>query len=192
MVYFTSDLHFDHANIIRYDNRPFKDVNEMNTDLIRRWNARVKEDDTVYILGDFSWSGPQKTEEILKQLTGKKILVKGNHDNRWYRPGLRKYFEDVCNRLEIPISGCNYPCTLSHSPVFFHTHQHRGAVMLYGHVHNSAEHNMVESFRKTIEQLEAHPCYMFNVGCMHWDYAPVTLEEMMATYQPSMLDVKEE
>ena len=53
-VYFTSDLHFGHKNIIRYDHRPFSSVQEMDAELIRRWNNKVKDEDLVYILGDVS------------------------------------------------------------------------------------------------------------------------------------------
>ena len=53
MNYYISDLHIGHENILRFDNRPFADVNEMNNKLIENWNARVCSDDTVYILGDF-------------------------------------------------------------------------------------------------------------------------------------------
>ena len=55
MVFVTSDLHFGHKNIIKYENRPFKDVEEMDQKLIENWNNKVGKDDTVYILGDFSW-----------------------------------------------------------------------------------------------------------------------------------------
>lgn len=51
--FYISDLHIGHENILRFDNRPFADVNEMNNKLIENWNARVRSDDTVYILGDF-------------------------------------------------------------------------------------------------------------------------------------------
>lgn len=52
MNYYISDLHIGHANAIKFDNRPFADVNEMNNAIIENWNSRVKSNDTVYILGD--------------------------------------------------------------------------------------------------------------------------------------------
>ena len=75
MIYFTSDLHFGHKNIIRFDNRPFTSVEEMDKVLIERWNNKVTDEDTVYILGDISWYDDQKTYEIFSQLRGRKILM---------------------------------------------------------------------------------------------------------------------
>lgn len=63
-VFFTSDLHFGHKNIIRFDNRPFFSVEEMDKTLIENWNRKVSADDTVYVLGDISWYNDEKTTEI--------------------------------------------------------------------------------------------------------------------------------
>ena len=60
-IFFTSDLHFGHKNIIRFDNRPFSTVEEMDEALIRNWNAKVSDEDTVYVLGDISWYNDAKT-----------------------------------------------------------------------------------------------------------------------------------
>ena len=79
-VFFTSDLHLGHANVIRYDNRPFSSVEEMNEELIKRWNAKVGKGDVVYVLGDFIWHTDKKPEDILWALNGMKILIRGNHD----------------------------------------------------------------------------------------------------------------
>ena len=79
-VFFTSDLHFFHKNIIRFDNRPFTSVEEMNETLIRNWNRKVKKDDLVYILGDISWGNDEETCAIFARLNGRKVLIKGNHD----------------------------------------------------------------------------------------------------------------
>lgn len=79
-TFFTSDHHFFHKNIIKLCDRPFKDLDEMHTALINNWNEVVHEDDTVYVVGDFSFGRANKTREILKRLKGDKILVIGNHD----------------------------------------------------------------------------------------------------------------
>lgn len=84
-VYVISDLHLDHANIIRYCARPFSfsDVNEMNQVLVRNWNITVKSDDTVYFLGDMSFGrGSRPAEYWLKQLNGNIIFIKGGHDRK--------------------------------------------------------------------------------------------------------------
>lgn len=81
MIFYTSDLHFGHDNVIRFDKRPFADVEEMDQYIITRWNERVSEDDTVYILGDICHRNSRDSSWYLKQLKGHKILILGNHDN---------------------------------------------------------------------------------------------------------------
>ena len=78
-IFFTSDLHFGHENVIRFDNRPFETVEEMNAELVRRWNAKVSNGDLVYVLGDMIWkSNHGEAEKLIKSLNGQIILIKGN------------------------------------------------------------------------------------------------------------------
>jgi len=78
-IFFTSDTHFGHKNILKYCNRPFVNVEEMDEVMIERWNGRIGKNDSVYHLGDFSFSSNPKT--YFERLNGKKILIIGNHDN---------------------------------------------------------------------------------------------------------------
>ena len=78
--FFTADTHFGHANIIRYVNRPFNNVNLHDKTLIDNWNMVVEPGDRVYHLGDFGFGPPFSLINILKQLNGEKFLIKGNHD----------------------------------------------------------------------------------------------------------------
>ena len=82
MIDYTSDNHIGHFNAIHLCNRPYKTIEEMNTDIIKKWNAKVKPEDDVYILGDmfFKYTDIQQVKDILKTLNGKKHLIKGNHD----------------------------------------------------------------------------------------------------------------
>ena len=80
MIYFISDTHFHHHNIINYCNRPFKDVNEMNKIIINNWNNIVTENDTVYHLGDFCLFSDEEIKNIFNKLNGNKILIRGNHE----------------------------------------------------------------------------------------------------------------
>ena len=95
MKYYISDCHFGHLNVLRFDKRPFKNIDENDSELIRRWNERVTDEDDVYILGDFSWCGPTRTTHILQQLKGRKHLIRGNHDSRF----LNREFSDRCRVL---------------------------------------------------------------------------------------------
>lgn len=98
MNYFTSDLHLGHRNIIRLCNRPFATIEEMDETLIRNWNAKVTNGDTVYILGDLLFRNEKPAEEYLKQLKGKKHPIIGNHDRDWVKKcNLEDFFESVNN-----------------------------------------------------------------------------------------------
>lgn len=80
-IFFIGDLHFGHENVIKFDNRPYKTVDEMNEDLIRRWNNKVSPGDIVYVLGDLIWKTYNKSAaDLIKRLNGQIILIKGNHD----------------------------------------------------------------------------------------------------------------
>jgi len=82
MIWFTADHHFNHANIIKYCNRPFSSVDEMNNELVRRWNEVIKPDDTVYHLGDFTLEGVETFYKFFMQLNGKILIIPGGHDYR--------------------------------------------------------------------------------------------------------------
>ncbi len=96
MIYLISDTHFNHKNIIGYENRPFDSVEEMNQQLIANWNKMISNKDTIYHLGDFASGNYDEVKTIADQLNGYKILIKGNHDRNhskswWHRIG----FDDV-------------------------------------------------------------------------------------------------
>ena len=83
-VFVISDTHFYHKNIIRYCNRPFESIEEMNAALIKNWNDTVNYDDIVIFCGDFCFCRTAEKKEvttaITEQLNGHKVIVKGNHD----------------------------------------------------------------------------------------------------------------
>ena len=176
-IYFTSDLHFGHKNIIRFDNRPFNTVEEMDRALIKRWNAKVHDDDLVYVLGDISWYDDEKTAEILSSLKGRKILIKGNHDRIPVHGKVKRFFEEITDYKEITLEG-NRHIILCHYPIVFFNRHHYGSYMFYGHVHNSHEWQMTESYKRELEELDIK-CNMFNVGTMVRNYEPVTFEEIV-------------
>lgn len=131
MVYFISDPHFGHKAILRYENRPFDTVEQMDEEMITRWNMQIKKEDTVFMLGDFSLYSRKKTEEITRRLRGKKILILGNHDTRspsWYRS---------CGFFEVSAFPIIYEgeWILSHKPLPIN--EHMPYYNLYGHVHSN-------------------------------------------------------
>jgi calcineurin-like phosphoesterase family protein len=182
MIFYISDLHFGHSNIIRYDNRNFSTVTQMDEALINNWNSVVTKEDTVYILGDITWyNDDQKNIEILKRLNGHKKLVKGNHDKPILR--VRKCFDEIFDYGTEFYDGKEF-VVLSHYPIAFWNHQFHNSVHLYGHVHNSHQWNMMESWMNEARQLQAVPMRAYNVGCMmpYMNYTPKTLSQIIDGY----------
>lgn len=106
-IFFTGDLHFGHANVIAFDNRPFKTVEEMDAELIRRWNNKVGKGDLTYVLGDMIWKARNDDAlELIKSLNGQIILIKGNHDRFLHNAKAKtalagiKDYDDICVSLE--------------------------------------------------------------------------------------------
>lgn len=142
-LYFTSDLHFAHSNIIEHCNRPFRDVNEMNTALIINWNNTISKNDIVFILGDFCWKMGNKAEEFAKQLNGRKILILGNHDLGKIPSSFEKVVDGFLNMKVNDPDGTDgretgtQRLTLCHYPMLSWYQSHRGAWQLFGHWHNT-------------------------------------------------------
>lgn len=138
-TWFSSDQHYSHKNIIKYSNRPFADVEEMNYELIKRWNKCVKPDDTIYHLGDFAFCNIEKIESILSQLNGTKHLINGNHDKQIKQNRSRLidggFVKSVKDYDEIYING--QFIVLFHYGCRVWSRSHHGAFMLYGHSHSS-------------------------------------------------------
>ena len=167
MIYYTSDLHFGHANIIRFCNRPFADVKAMDDALIAAWNERVTNSDKVYIVGDLMFRAEQPPETYLDKLKGKKYLIIGNHDKSWMnKVKLDKYFESV-ERIMVFANGRN-KVTLCHYPMMCF----EGAYLIYGHIHNNKTDNYWPLLRTMDNAL--------NAGVEVNNYQPVTFDELIA------------
>lgn len=180
-IFYIADWHYDHANVIHFDNRPFNTVEEMNAQLVENWNNTVTDDDIVYVLGDMFWCGVQKATPIMNSLHGTKVLVQGNHDSCRCKEFM-KLFADYVPYLEI-VDGCNN-VVLCHYPMPCFKNHYWNWVHLYGHVHNSFEANMMEKDKDLMITLYGKKCQMFNVGCMMpWmNYTPKTLADIMSGY----------
>ncbi len=191
---YIADLHFYHDNLNRrMDMRGFSGYEEMNAHMISRWNEYVTKKDEVYILGDFSISRGRATNEILRQLNGKKYLIEGNHDKYLKDKEFdRSLFGWIRPYAEIRDAGRRV--ILSHYPVFCYNGQYRTtpegapvAYMLYGHVHNTHDERLVNEFIRITEntmvtskgRTQEHPipCNMINCFCMFSDYIPLTLND---------------
>lgn len=87
----TSDFHFGHHNVLKYDSRPFNTIEEMNETIVENWNKVVKKNHIVYLLGDISFLNKRLTFEYLNRLRGQIVLVRGNHDNIFNLSTIKKY-----------------------------------------------------------------------------------------------------
>ena len=133
-TWFISDSHFFHNNIIKYCNRPFKSVEEMNMKMIESWNSVVKKNDIVWHLGDFALGPNQKKTipELVSKLNGRINLVLGNHDHNAVKFYYDAGFHRVYDRKVI----INDFVILSHAPLMFNN-ENCPFFNIYGHVHDS-------------------------------------------------------
>lgn len=181
-IFYTSDLHLGNSNIIGYENRPWKTVEEMDAGLIDNWNQVVGGNDEVYVLGDFCFKGVSKAIQHLENLNGTIHLIRGNHDsfmgqqtfelyvarqlNAWCHSG--KCVPHILNEgwYKRIVDG-EHEVVLSHFPILHWDGQDdRHSLHLYGHMHS----------RPGVQ----HPHHAaFNVGVDVNDYRPVTLEELL-------------
>lgn len=133
--YFTSDTHYGHANIIKYSSRQFASVSEMNDAIVKNINDKVRENDTLYHLGDFAMGGQQNVFEFRSRIKCKNVvLILGNHDNRKVvnTPGL---FSRVYDLYEY--KGGNRSIVLCHYAMKVWNKAHHGYFHLYGHSHGT-------------------------------------------------------
>ena len=125
MKYYISDLHLFHNRILEKFNRPFSSVEEMHEVIINNWKNKVKDDDTVYILGDVGMYHAREIGNILNNLPGRKILVTGNHDfKNIHSSSYKKTFAKITSYLEIKDNGRNV--VLFHYPIEDWNGKYRG------------------------------------------------------------------
>ena len=176
-VFFTSDLHFRHGNIIKYCNRPFETVQEQTEKLIENWNKTVPDTATVFILGDFAFASKNQWRGILNQLTGKKYLILGNHDRPNDIP--EEMFEGICDIAQISVKisdGYWETFILSHRPKACWEGSDNGVKHLFGHVHSGPKCEETNDI-KIIKMLEFLP--MLDVGVDNNDYKPISVIEVL-------------
>ncbi len=138
MEYFSSDWHLGHKNILQYDNRPFKTIEEHDAKILENYNSVVGENDTFYFLGDFALGHFKNAENILRQMNGKKFFILGNHDEKPMQRMYRNYGTVLGNLYEIEpheqkIVICHYSMRVWRG-------NHKGNWHLFGHSHGSLDH----------------------------------------------------
>ena len=173
MNLYISDLHFGHKNVIVYDHRSFVDVDEMDHVLIELWNARVCNDDHVYIVGDLCYKNDHPEQWYLRQLKGRKHLVIGNHDSRLLKnEEAMAYFESVEPLMRI--TDGDKDIVLCHYPLACWNGEEHGSWHIYGHIHGKGrmERYAVAEYMRGKERA-------LNAGCMINNYTPASLNELI-------------
>lgn len=176
MYYYTSDLHLGHENVISMCKRPFATVEEMDEVLINNWNSVVRNEDTVFILGDLIYKNARPPEYYLERLNGKKYLILGNHD-KWFRKNksrYEKYFENTDGYQYIELSDQGRRVILFHYPMLEWNAYYRGAYHIYGHVHNDFRLDDIKRRLVINETRMLNACTDLN------NFYPVTLEQLIA------------
>lgn len=167
-TYLISDTHFNHKNIIKYCNRPFNDIMEMNKTIINNWNKIVSPDDIVYHLGDFFLGSKYDLEDIVSKLNGKIYLIRGNHDRLTV-----KFYEDagIIVLKNAPIILDEYHVILSHRPLP-DTMIKNGFINIHGHIH---EKKLEDIYDNTLYSKDKH----LNVSIDVTNYEPLLLEKVL-------------
>lgn len=187
-IYFTSDMHFGHRNVIKFCERPFENEKEMGEELIKRWNERVTGNDFVFNLGDTFWFNDRHSvKKVVSKLKGHKHFLLGNHckSNQY----------ELCKDMDLQVHSDItvlqvriqpddprfvgrkhfYEIVLSHYPLLCYSHSQNGAYNFFGHIHSRKGTPMTE-FGKPL--VLPHNQYM-DVGVDRHDYAPVSLLEVL-------------
>jgi len=180
-IFFTSDTHFNHSNIISFCNRPFRDAVEMNETLIRNWNNVVSPDDIVFHLGDFASGGKEAWINILDQLNGHIYLVIGNHDHKKIRQGLGERFEFINMQMRIKVN--KQLIYLNHYPYLCFDGGFKNIWQLFGHVHTRTNNTGGDAPR--LQYL--YPT-QYDVGVDNNNYTPISFEQVRTIIQRQIDD----
>lgn len=161
MHWYSADLHLNHEAIIRFCGRPFRDVAEMDSRICDTICNRVNRDDDLWIIGDFAFASTEarsKIEARFQALPGRKHLVVGNHDRKWSRALPWGSVQDIAT-----VRDGDTTFVLCHYPMITWGGARRGAVQLFGHVHNNWKGS----------------ANSVNVGVDVWDFAPVQQRDIL-------------
>ena len=176
MIYFISDTHFNHENVIKYCNRPFANKEEMNEALISNWNSIVTNKDIVYHLGDVALTNESEMKDIISKLNGKKYLIRGNHDKKsvlFYENAGFIVLKDA------PIKIDKYNLILSHYPIP-DTMIPKGYINIHGHIHNNKlNEDLDRSGTLEYPKEKYDPKKHINISCDVIDFTPVSIDYIL-------------
>lgn len=166
-VFFISDTHFWHKNIISICDRPFKDIQEMTEVMIENWNNVVSESAHVFHLGDFALGGSEAWRNVASRLNGQIHLIMGNHDYQNARAIPEDLFASIHDQFQIQIIEDGQFITMNHYPLLTWGGVERGVWNVYGHYHTKPGHDLVG---KKPQQ--------YDVGVDSNNYTPISYAEL--------------
>jgi len=194
-VWFTSDFHLFHNNVVNHDNRPFRnekgepDVDAMHEAIIANWNKVVGKNDVVFYLGDLCFANIKKAQPIMSRLNGIIHFITGNHDDYEDIVKLGR-FVSINDYVDLNISGVKNLNTelknkkgevrefadlhfcLMHYPIHSWNRRHHGSVMVHGHCHGNLHHDEEDNYY-------ANGKKAIDVGCNIHDYTPISYLEII-------------
>lgn len=185
-IFFTSDPHFGHEWIRKFNNRPFASVEEMDSKLITNWNNTVPTDGLTFVLGDIGSTNEARIIQIFEQLNGEKILIRGNHDDDYNDTTLKLIFSEIHDLLYIRVldkvlSEYNY-MVLCHYPLIDWQNSFEGVWQLFGHIHT--RHNVPEfnAVQKKLFDTQ------YDVGVDNNNFTPISFHKLKEIIVAQKLD----
>lgn len=167
-IWFWSDLHFGHNNIIKFSDRPYVDIYDMDEKLIYNFNQKVKVNDISIWVGDVSFKSSQESKRIMHRLNGYKILIVGNHDFEKKKGVKAMAFDEV--HLVYNLQFNDTVVAFTHYPM---DNLPLGWFNVHGHVHKNGHHAD-----------EVNMPTHYNVNCEFLDYKPINMEQLIARINP--------
>lgn len=165
MIYFISDTHFSHTNIIKYCNRPFNNIDEMNNTIIDNWNKVVNDNDIVYHLGDFALYN-NEIKDLVSRLNGKIYLLRGNHDRKTVTFYNNAGLEVIPTQTKLD----EYKLILSHRPLM-DSQIPEDYINIHGHIHNKL---IQDELDESIYSKDKH----INVSVDVIDFKPISINKL--------------
>lgn len=175
MIYYISDTHFKDQKIFDKCSRPFASLDEMEKTVVEKWNKKVKNGDTVYVLGDIGKDDDPSTILIFSRLNGLKHLLVGNHDHEMLEEIKKSGMFESVKFIDL-IEDSGFKVCLCHYPLMDWMEFNRSGLLVYGHIHNKTEKNG-PAYKQIKDYYKNLPAY--NCGVDVIDFEPKTLEELI-------------
>jgi len=177
-IFFISDFHIGHKNVIKFDGRPFDNVDEMHVELLKRWNDIITDNDIVYYLGDLAFCRDETTKWFIYSLKGKINYILGNHDrmkdivkfgrfDNIHEYGTEIFIKDDDNKGARGSDGYQQ-IIMTHYPILSWNRAHYGSWHLHGHCHGSLMKYNQDYYKRKV----------MDVGCNVINYTPISYQEV--------------